>query len=418
MQLVEREEIVRLPYELLPWQLAVKQDTHRNRAIHAGRRSGKTHLLCDLLIEAALTYAAGLPCWYVAPTYGMAKDIAWSLLKDFTADLLRAGLVTRYYETELRVDFRNGASIHLKGADNQDSLRGRGLGFLGIDEIALMHRDVWLRVLRPATSDYLAPVVFIGTPKGYNYFFDLCEMEKKDPAQWKTFHVKTSEAGTIAQSEINQARRDMDEQAFRQEYEASFEMFAGQIFHWDIGSLPSNGFKPDEIFYGGDFGYSVNPSVVVEIIRKADRFWVRDKIYQPGLTNQALGARMDEAGIKKTLLGHRAGDPVYFDAAEPKSIQELYEMGFNVIPAVKGPDSVRSGISFLQAQKITILLGAENIIREHRGYCWKADKNGMDLPEPMKINDHAMDAIRYAIATHMKQGEAFLGTLNHDVRPD
>ena len=194
-QASEHEQIVRLPYQLLPWQLAVKEDRHRNRAIHAGRRSGKTHLLCDLLIEAALTYAQGRPCWYVAPTYGMAKDIAWSLLKDFTADLLRAGLVTRYYETELRVDFRNGSSIHLKGADNQDSLRGRGLGFLGIDEIALMHRDVWLRVLRPATSDYLAPVVFIGTPKGYNYFFDLCEQEKRDPAQWKTFHVKTSEAG-------------------------------------------------------------------------------------------------------------------------------------------------------------------------------------------------------------------------------
>ena len=93
-------------------------------------------------------------------------------------------------------------------------------------------------------------------------------------------------------------------------------------------------------------------------------------------------------------------------------------MGFNVIPACKGPDSVRSGIAFLQAQKIMILPQAENIIREHRGYCWKADKNGMELPEPMKVNDHAMDAIRYAIATHMKQGEAFLGVVRHDVRPD
>jgi hypothetical protein len=409
-QSVEREEIVRLPYELLPWQEAVKADRHRNRTIHAGRRSGKTHLLCDLEIEAALTYATGLPCWYVAPTYGMAKDIAWGLLKDFTADLLRAGLVTRYYETELKVDFRNGSSIHLKGADNQDSLRGRGLGFLGIDEIALMNRDVWLRVLRPATSDYKAPTVFIGTPKGYNYFFDLCEMEKKDPAQWKTFHIKTSEAGTLDPAEIAQARRDLDDQSFRQEYEASFEMFAGQIFHWETGPMPGNGFKPDEIFYGGDFGYSVNPSVLVKIYRKADRFWVQEKIYQPGLTNQALGKKMIEVGVKTM-------DPVYFDSAEPKSIQELYEMGLNIIPSGKGPDSVRAGIDFLKAQKITIVDGSENIVKEHRGYCWKADKNGAELPEPMKFNDHAMDAIRYAIVTHMKQAQAYLGVIKHDVRP-
>ena len=99
----------------------------------------------------------------------------------------------------------------------------------------------------------------------------------------------------------------MDEQSFRQEYEASFEMFAGQIFHWETGPIPGNGFKPDEIFYGGDFGYSVNPSVVVQVIRKADRFWVRDMIYQPGLTNQALGARMGESGHQEDIARQTGG---------------------------------------------------------------------------------------------------------------
>lgn len=410
-QLVEHEEIVRLPYELLPWQLAAKRDRHRNKPIAAGRRSGKTHLLCDLLIEAALTYAKGRPCWYVAPTYGMAKDIAWSLLKDFTADLYRARIVTRYYETELRIDFWNGASIHLKGADNQDSLRGRGLGFLGLDEIALMHRDVWLKVLRPATSDYRAPVVFIGTPKGYNYFWELCQKENEDPDQWRTFTVKTAEAGTISPEEIAQARRDLDEQSFRQEYEASFEHFAGQIFHWDERALPSNGWRWDEIFYGGDFGYSVNPSVLVKIYRKADEFWVEEKVYQPGLTNQQLGALVLGAGVKRF-------DPIYFDSSEPKSIEELCQCGLNVLPSAKGPDSVRAGIDFLKARKIYIVKGSRHISDEMRSYCWKTDKNGLDLPEPVKDKDHAMDAIRYAIHTHMKNGPAFFRPISHDVRPD
>ena len=390
MQTVERESIVRLPYELLPWQLAVKQDAHRFKAIPAGRRSGKTHLLCDLLIEAALTYAKGLPCWYVAPTYGMAKDIAWSLLKDLTADLYRAGLVVRYYETDLKIDFVNGASIHLKGSENLDSLRGRGLGFLGLDEIALMHRDVWLKVLYPATSDHEAPVVFIGTPKGYNYFFDLCEMEKADPAQWKKFHIKTSEAGTLSAAVLDQARRDLDPQSFRQEYEASFETFAGQIFHWDEAPLPALSW--DETWYGGDFGYSVDPAAVVKIYRKADEFWIEEVLYQKGLTNPMLASAMKSRGVN--------GQVTYFDAAEPKSIEELRRAGISVQPCDKGPDSVRAGIDFLKSKKITIVKGSENLIREHRSYCWRQDKSGADLPEPMKVDDHLMDAARYGIFTH------------------
>jgi len=393
---IVREEIVRLPYELLPWQQKVKRDPHRFKSIAAGRRSGKTHLLCDLEIEAALTYAKGLPCWYVAPTYGMAKDIAWSLLKDFTADFLRAGLVTKYYETELRIDFINGSSIHLKGADNQDSLRGRGLGFLGIDEIALMHRDVWLRVLRPAISDHQAPVVFIGTPKGFNYFHNLCEMEKSDPENWKKFHVKTSEAGTVALTEIEQARRDMDEQSFRQEYEASFELFSGQIFRWDEVELPTNGFKFDEIFYGGDFGYSVDPAAVIRVYRKADEFWLQELIYETGLTNQALARRMKDCGINGNA-------ECYFDSAEPKSIDELTVEGFNIKPSQKGPDSVKAGIDYLKSKKIHIVKPSSNISHEMLSYCWKTDKSGEELPEPEKFNDHAMSAIRYAIYTHCKR---------------
>ena len=384
------ESVVRLPYELLPWQLAVKEDRHRFKAIPAGRRSGKTHLLCDLLIEAALTYAKGLPCWYVAPTYGMAKDIAWSLLKDLTADLYRAGLVTRYYETDLKIDFVNGASIHLKGAENLDSLRGRGLGFLGLDEIALMHRDVWLKVLYPATSDHEAPVVFIGTPKGYNYFWELCEMEKTDPEHWRKFHVKTSEAGTLSAAVLEQARRDLDPQSFRQEYEASFETFAGQIFHWDEAPLPALSW--DEVWYGGDFGYSVDPAAVVKIYRKADEFWLEEILYQKGLTNPMLASAMKSRGVN--------GQVTYFDAAEPKSIEELRRAGLNIHACDKGPDSVRAGIDFLKSRKIHIVEGSVNLHNEASGYCWRKDKNGDPMPEPVQFKNHLMDAARYGIFTH------------------
>lgn len=393
MELQVREETVRLPYELLPWQLEVKTDQHRFRPIAAGRRSGKTHIACDLLIEAALTYAKGLPCWYVAPTYGMAKDIAWGILKDFTDDMRRARMVTRYYDSELRIEFWNGSSIHLKGADNQDSLRGRGLGALVLDEVALMHRDVWQKVLYPATSDYKAPVVFIGTPKGYNHFHDLCEMEKAQPELWKTFRIKTADAGTLPPEEIATAQATLDEQSFRQEYEASFELFSGQIYHWETLPMPVEGedWKWDETIYGLDFGYTVNPAACIRIARRGEEFWVQEVVYKTKLTNRELGDEMLKAGVSGV---------VYADSAEPKSIQELRQAGLRVIPAAKGQDSVRAGIDFLKSKKIHIARGSENIVREHRAYQWKTDRGGADIPEPLKENDHAMDAVRYAIYTH------------------
>jgi len=85
-------------------------------------------------------------------------------------------------------------------------------------------------------------------------------------------------------------------------------------------------------------------------------------------------------------------------------------MGFNILPADKGPDSVRAGIMFLLSKTIHIVHDSPNIIREANGYSWKEDKNGHMLPEPVKFEDHTMDAIRYGICTHMKRvGRAVIG---------
>lgn len=173
----------------------------------------------------------------------------------------------------------------------------------------------------------------------------------------------------------------------------------GIIFpDWDIVDKPPE--NPDEIFYGGDFGYSVNPAAYIRIYRKANEFWVEEILYETGLTNPKIAQKIKDA---KT---HKAES--YWDSAEPKSIQELYDHGINAKPAEKGSDSVRAGIDFLQSLKIHIIDGSENIIKEQKAYTYKEDKDGNYLPEPMKFKDHTMDAIRYGIFTHMKnQGDVF-----------
>jgi phage terminase large subunit len=174
----------------------------------------------------------------------------------------------------------------------------------------------------------------------------------------------------------------------------------GRIYNWDVQELPA--IKFDEVFYGGDFGYSVNPSVIVRIYRKANEYWLEEVLYQSGLTNQDIGA------IVKGNPTINDQDPCYWDSAEQKSIEELYRFGLNAKSAIKGPDSVRAGIDFLKSQKIHIIAGSVNIIREAGHYKWRTDKSGDPLPEPVKFDDHALDAIRYGIYTHAKEADGMI----------
>ena len=183
----------------------------------------------------------------------------------------------------------------------------------------------------------------------------------------------------------------------------------GIIYDWDMDTpLPE---KVDEVVYGLDFGYSIDPAALIRIYRKADEFWAEEVIYEKELTNQALGKQMEERGIDKKA-------EIYADSAEPKSIQEICDMGFNVKPCAKGPDSVRAGVDYLASLKIHIIDGSEKISREQRSYVRKQDKDGNYLPVPIDFNNHAMDAIRYGIFTHMKQAGVGAGTLPYSVYPD
>jgi phage terminase large subunit len=175
----------------------------------------------------------------------------------------------------------------------------------------------------------------------------------------------------------------------------------GVIFNWDVGPLPSIGF--DEVFYGGDFGYSVDPAALVKIYRRADEYWIEELIFEKGLTNPALALRSLGVGVT-------SNDDSYWDCAEPKSIQELKDNGLNAKPSLKGQDSVKATIDFLLSKKIHIVDGSPNLTNEVRSYVWAKDKDGRNLPVPIKMNDHAIKAAGYGIYTHAHAGnEVFFG---------
>jgi len=143
-------------------------------------------------------------------------------------------------------------------------------------------------------------------------------------------------------------------------------------------------------YFGLDFGFN-NPSALVQVTERDQQIYIRELLYKSGLTNADL------ISILREILPD--GALIYADAAEPARIQEIRNAGYNIHPADK---SVLDGIDAVKRHRLFIHQDSQNLIAEIRGYSYRTDKNGRVLEEPVKFRDHAMDALRYAIHSHMK----------------
>ena len=141
---------------------------------------------------------------------------------------------------------------------------------------------------------------------------------------------------------------------------------------------------------GLDFGYTNDPSAfIIAFISVEDKvLYVWDEIYKTGLTNPDIVNEITAAGYAK--------ETITADSAEPKSIAELRNLGLRVRPAVKGPDSIRHGIQFLQGFRMIIHPRCVNTETELSNYTWDTDKGGNRLNVPIDQFNHILDALRYA----------------------
>ena len=212
-------------------QKDVFDDSTRFRVLITGRRFGKTFLCMLELLKFASRNPNG-KIFYVSPTYRMSKEIMWKFLKKQIKEL-NWGKYTN--ESELSVILKNNCQISLKGADKSaDNLRGVGLNFLCLDEFADIPQEAWTEVLRATVSDKYANghVLFTGTPRGFgNWSYEMFQKGQSEDPEWKSWKYTTLQGGQVEDHEIEQAKRDLDSRSFRQEYEASFETYAGVVYY-------------------------------------------------------------------------------------------------------------------------------------------------------------------------------------------
>jgi len=139
---------------------------------------------------------------------------------------------------------------------------------------------------------------------------------------------------------------------------------------------------------GIDFGFTNDPCAILEVYKQDGELWINEIEYKRGMTNMDIGNRLKDVSIDDYSY-------IVADSAEPKSIQEICNQGFNVYPAQKGADSINVSIDILKRYKLNITQNSTNLIKELRTYKWKLDKTGNSLNTPVDYNNHAIDALRY-----------------------
>lgn len=379
---------------LHPAQIRIASDLHRFRVVNCGRRFGKTTLAIEEIKGKALSKPSKI-C-YIAPTFQQARDIAWEQLRSELKPI-----ITKVNESrlELKVKTQKGGEtlIILRGWEAIDTLRGQHFDLIVIDEIASM-RNWWMNwqeVIRPTLTDTKGEGLFISTPKGFNHWYDLFNLEHKDK-DYKSFQFSSYDNPFIPAEELDKARNELTEDRFSQEYLADFRKTSGLVykeFDRQKHLFDSEGPKTfNEVLCGIDWGFT-NPAAVLKVVRDSDSsFWVMEEWYQRGKTTQEI---VEVAGAMKA-------NAYYPDPAEPDRILEARKAGLSIRDVSKdvdkGIDSVRT---LLKNGKIRIHVSCINLISELETYAYKEKKPNQNEPEePIKENDHALDALRYVLHMH------------------
>jgi len=374
----------------------------RFRVVVAGRRGGKTFLAMREL--ARFASQPNSVVWYLTGSRQQAKSLVWSKLKK---KLKKLNWIADTNESELKLELVNGSQICLKSAEQGDNLRGESLNFICLDEFCDLDLDeIWSQIIRPSLADKKGDALFIGTPKAGNQAArDLFDnyLTKKN---WASFTYTTAEGGFVDEEEIAQAREDLSPKVFRQEYEASWENFAGVIFG-DFGAhnirevrKPLTDHEP--IYIGMDFNVTPMSAVIGRQIKNG--FEVFDEIYLDNSNTTEMIAEIRNRYPKNTIICYPdpAGVARKSSAGGNTDIKLLEIAGFQTRyhrqhPLVRDRINAGNSLFYLRPDGTTrffIDASCKKTIACLKNWAYKEDTM---VPSKDSGWDHGCDALTYCL---------------------
>ncbi len=357
--------------------LALKK---RIKIIQGGTSAGKTFGILPILIDRATK----TPNTEISIVAESIPHLRRGCLRDFLKIMKWTNRYfdDRYNKSHLKYEFANGSFIEFFSADDSSKLRGARRDILYINECNNVtfesYNELSIRTKKEVYLDF----------NPANEFWVHTELKGESDADFIILTYKDNEGldeGIIQQIEKNRSKANTS--AYWRNWwtvygEGKVGQLQGAVFtnYKIIDTIPS---EARLLGIGLDFGYTNDPTSIIEIYKHNTTRILNEVIYQTGLLNSDIAKLLPK------------NVPVYADSAEPKSIADIQRYGITIKGVTKGKDSINYGIDVMQRENYLVTSQSTNLIKELRSYCWDTDKTGKRLNKPIDKFNHSLDAVRY-----------------------
>jgi len=353
--------------------------------------------------------------WVVAPNYGTSEKIFRIIYEDM---VIKQNLATiRKSSKEQYIEFEWGSSVYGKSADHPDSLIGEGLDLVILDEASKINPKIWESYIRPTLSDRKGRAIFVSTPSGYNYFYDLY-LRGKDKKNWYSFNSPSWENNHAfpkadQDDDILEAQSSVAKEIFDQEYGAKFTSLSGRVYDFDenkdVGDFGYNPHLPT--YCSIDWGYRMPAVLWFQTYKINDQHHINiidEFIHETNIKTEKL---INIIMSKPYRVARYYGDPAGYQVQSSIGMgdaESFYRKSGHRMFTIrdKVSRSISSGISHVRGfinsadntRRIHVHKKCTGIVEDFLGYRYPEWKDGKTLhDDPLKDGrcDHGMDALRY-----------------------
>ena len=362
----------------------------RVRKVPGGTSAGKTYGIIPIEID----YATKNPGTETSIVSESIPHLRRGALKDFEKIMRDTGrwIQSNFNKSLLKYSFSNGSYIEFFSTDQPDRLRGARRHRLYINECNNSNFEAYMQ-LSIRTRD----VIWLDWNPTHEFWANT-ELEDGEDIETLTLTYKDNEA--LSQNIVKEIEK-AKVKGLTSDYWANWWRVYGLGLQGSLEGVIFSDWRivdrlpPDAkyIASGMDFGYTNDPTTLIDVYQYNNQYIFNEVIYQKGLLNSDIANKIKSDNIQRLI---------YADSAEPKSIEEIRRHGIRIYGSDKGKDSITYGIDLLQQELFKVTKNSTNIIKELRGYTWDTDKNGKTINKPIDYLNHAIDAMRYFAMMKMK----------------
>jgi phage terminase large subunit len=344
-----------------------------------GTRSGKTYNILLWIIFDYCSKNKGKIITICRKTYPALRATA---MRDFFDILKQNELYDEYSHNKSSSEFQfNGNIIEFISLDKPTKVRGRKRDLLYINEANEITFEDWQQLIFRTTGRI---ILDYNPSDEFHFIYD--KIKPRDDAD---FFITTYKNNPFLSSElISEIERlqDIDENYWKVYGLGEIGSSKSLIFRInEVRDVPE---QAKLLAYGCDFGFTNDPTTIVGVYLLGDELYLEELLYQTNLTNQDIATEFIKLGFDRRT-------EIFADDSEPKSIEEIYRMGWNIKKANK--KEIMLGIDMMKRYRLNVTMNSVNMVKEFKNYKWVEDKNGNVLNKPVDMFNHTIDAIRYVL---------------------